>query len=87
MLGVSAENMMRDTSLIPDPSLREIVGFARKCPSAPQSITAQDHGRLGDCGLSRSQVLELIAMSGLAVYANIMADATAMEPDEAFSTL
>jgi uncharacterized peroxidase-related enzyme len=87
MLGVSAENMVRDTCSIADPTLREIIGFARKCASAPQTITADDHDRLGICGLSRSQTLELIAMSGLAVYANIMADATAMEPDEIFATL
>ena len=28
--------------------------------------------------------MELIAMSAFAVYANIIADATAMEPDEMF---
>lgn len=87
MLGVSAENMVRDTSLIPDPTLREMIAFARKCASAPQTITADDHDRLGKCGLSRSQILELIAMSGVAVFANIMADSTAMEPDQVFSTL
>lgn len=87
MLGVSAENMVRDTGLIPDPTLREMIGFARKCASAPQTITAEDHDRLKACGLSRSQILELIGMSGLAVYANIMADATAMEADEMFSSL
>jgi AhpD family alkylhydroperoxidase len=87
MLGVSAENMVRDTTLIPDLTLREIILFARKCASDPQSLTAEDYDRLGKCGLSRSQILELIAMSGLAVYANIMADATAMEPDAMFSAL
>lgn len=87
MLGVSAENMVSDTSRIPDPKLREMIGFARKCAGDPQSIAAEDHDRLGKCGFSRSQVLELIAMSGLAVYANIIADATAMDGDEMFSTL
>jgi hypothetical protein len=31
--------------------------------------------------------MELIAMSAFAVYANIIADATAMEPDEMFETI
>ncbi len=31
--------------------------------------------------------MELVAMSALAVYANIIADATAMEADEMFSRL
>lgn len=87
MLGVAAENMVRDASRIPNPTLREMIGFARKCASAPQTITAEDYDRLGKCGLTRSQMLELIAMSGLAVCANILADATAMEADEMFSAL
>jgi uncharacterized peroxidase-related enzyme len=87
MLGVSAENMVRDASLIPNPTLREMIGFARKCASAPQTVTAEDHDRLAACGLSRSQILELIGMSGVAVYANIMADATAMDADQMFSAL
>ena len=87
MLGVSAANMVRDTSLIPDPKLREMIGFARKCASDPQAITADDHNRLAEQGLSRSQIVELIGMSGLAVYANIMADATAVEADQIFSAL
>jgi hypothetical protein len=31
--------------------------------------------------------VELIAMSAFAVYANIIADATAMSPDEMFNTI
>jgi hypothetical protein len=31
--------------------------------------------------------VELIAMSAFAVYANIIADATAMDPDEKFSAM
>jgi hypothetical protein len=31
--------------------------------------------------------MEIIAISALAVYANIIADATAMEPDQMFETL
>jgi alkylhydroperoxidase family enzyme len=38
-------------------------------------------------GLNHSEIVELVAMSGLAVYANIMADATAMEPDKMFASL
>lgn len=87
MLGVSAENMVADTSRIPDPKLRDMISFALKCASNPQSVTAEDYARLGQHGLARSQTIELISMSGLAVYANIMADATAMEADEMFSLL
>ena len=37
--------------------------------------------------MNDSELVELVAMSGLAVYANIMADATAMEADEMFAPL
>ena len=37
--------------------------------------------------MKQSEVMELVAMSAFAVYANIIADATAMEPDEMFQTL
>jgi hypothetical protein len=30
---------------------------------------------------------DLVAISGLAIYANVMADATAMEPDKMFTLL
>jgi hypothetical protein len=46
-----------------------------------------DHERLEMCGLSRSQILELIGMSGVAVYANITADAAAVEPDDILQKL
>jgi hypothetical protein len=35
-------------------------------------------------GLKQSEIVEIIGMSAFAVYANIIADATAMEPDEMF---
>jgi hypothetical protein len=38
-------------------------------------------------GLSQSEIMEIIGMSALAVYANIIADATAMTEDEMFNTL
>jgi AhpD family alkylhydroperoxidase len=50
MLGVSAENMVTDPSRIPNPTLREVIGFARKCASDPQSIAAEDYARLGNAG-------------------------------------
>jgi hypothetical protein len=35
--------------------------------------------------MDEGEIIELIAMSGLAVYANIMADATAMDADTMFA--
>ena len=45
---------------------------------------AQSHEQL-ERSQDDSEIVELIAMSGLAVYANIMADATAVPPDAMFA--
>ncbi len=85
MLGVSVNVVAQTVTMMTDPSLRQMVQFARKCARDAQSLVPKDYDRLRECGLSQSQIVELIAMSGLAVYANIMADATGMEADEMFS--
>jgi AhpD family alkylhydroperoxidase len=58
-----------------------------KCSRDPQSLETADYELLTRHGLNHSEIVELVAMSGLAVYANIMADATAMEPDKIFTSL
>jgi alkylhydroperoxidase family enzyme len=59
--------------------------FAVKCSRDPQSLADDEFDKLRQHGLKHSQIMEIIAMSGLAVYANILADATAMEADEMFA--
>lgn len=90
MLGVDPtmiERLVRDVTMIPDPVLRDMVRFSLKCARDPHSIETADYDILTGHGLTESAIVELIAMSGLAVYANIMADATAMEPDTMFTSL
>ena len=70
-----------------DPKLRDIIQFALKCSRNPQSLTESDYEKLRQQGLKQSEIVELIAMSALAVYANIIADATGMEPDEMFEKI
>ena len=87
MLGANVEQVMQDIDSLPDPALREMILFSLKCARDPQSLVSADYDKLREHGLSQSQIVELIGMSGLAVYANIIADATAMEPDEMFESL
>lgn len=61
--------------------------FALKCSRDPQSLAAEDFDEMRRHGLKQSKIMEMIAMSAFAVYANIIADATAMEPDELFATV
>lgn len=90
MLGIDPgmiQQMVRDVATIPDPVLRDMVAFAVKCARDPKSLDTADYDTLTGHGLKQSEIVELVAMSGLAVYANIMADATAMEADKMFTSL
>ena len=90
MLGVKPdlfENLVRDINHLPDPKLRDMIKFSVKCSHNPQGLSETDYESLRVHSLDQSEILEIIAMSAFAVYANIIADATAMEADEMFSAL
>jgi uncharacterized peroxidase-related enzyme len=90
MLGVDAvvlDQVMADPKTVSDRRLREMIEFALKCSRNPQSLDEYDFACLRQVGLKQSEIMELIAMSALSVYANIIADATGMEDDEMFGML
>ena len=90
MLGVKPElldELVRDFKSITDLKVRDTILFTLKCSKNPQSLTEDDYDKLREFGFKQSEIVELIAMSALAVYANIIADATAMEPDEMFDEI
>jgi len=90
MLGVSPqllEDLVRDVNNLPEARLRAIILFALKCSRDPQSLAEKDFEQLRKHHLGHSEVIEIIAMSAFAVYANIIADATAMNPDEMFNSI
>ena len=73
-----------DVDAIPDKKLREMILFALKCARDPQSLAETDYAKLRKHGLENKEIVEIISMAGLAVYANILADATGMEEDPMF---
>lgn len=90
MLGVKTdliECLVRNIDDLSDLKLREMITFALKCARDPQSVTKDDHDSLRQRGFTQSAIMEIIAMSAFAVYANILADATGMEPDDMFDKL
>jgi uncharacterized peroxidase-related enzyme len=90
MLGVKPQTLnqlVEDISNLDDLKLRQMFLFALKCSRNPQSLTKEDYEKLRQHGLKHSEIVEIIAMSAFAVYANIIADATAMEADEMFATI
>ena len=70
---------------IPDLLARDVIAFARKSARDPQSLTTDDYAVLRGHGLTDAKILEVVSMAALAVYANIMADATRMDADAIFS--
>lgn len=89
MLGVelsTLEELVNDVNTMKDGKLRQMVLFALKCSRNPQSMVDKDYADLYAVGLKESEAIELVAMSAFAVYANIIADATAMDADDMFGT-
>jgi uncharacterized peroxidase-related enzyme len=81
------DTLVRDVNSLPDPKLRDMILFALKCSRSPQSLTERDYDQLRRLGLKQSEIMEVVGMSAFAVYANIIADATAMDSDEMFDTI
>ena len=90
MLGMNprlVESLVRNVDDLSDLKLREMIRFGLKCARDPQSVTKDDYESLRQHGFTQSETTETIAMSAFAVYANIIADATAMEPDQMFDVV
>jgi uncharacterized peroxidase-related enzyme len=76
-----------ELSVIADPKLRDMILFAVKAACTPQTITPSDYSNLRSHGLDEHEIMEIIGMAAFAVYANTIADATAMSSDEIFDSL
>jgi len=90
MLGVDDEDISKLVSNVDGinpPKVRAIITFGLKCARDPQSLVEEDFAALRAHGLRQSEIVELISMSALAVYANIVADATAVDSDDMFGQL
>ena len=64
--------------------VRDIILFGVKCARDPQSMTREDYASLHSHGLNDEDIMELISVIGMAVYLNIVADATGVTPDDMF---
>jgi uncharacterized peroxidase-related enzyme len=87
MLGVDTatiEQLISNLDAVTPEKAREVIVFGVKCARDPQSLESADYDRLRRHGLTQAEIVELISMAALAVYANIIADATGMSPDAMF---
>jgi len=90
MLGVDArtiQTVIEQLDRVEPETTRAILSFGLKCARNPQSLEASDFERLKRVGLTDPEIVEVISMSALAVYANILADATGIADDGMFQTL
>jgi uncharacterized peroxidase-related enzyme len=90
MLGVgprTLEALLSSIDTIPDEKVRALVEFGLKCSRNPATVQQSDYDALRRLGLGESEIVEAISMSALAVYANIIADATKMQADPMFATV
>lgn len=88
MLGVdpiALEQLSTNVTGISPAKVRAIILFGIKCARAPQSLNADDFASLREHGLRDAEIVEVISMSALAVYANTIADATGVVSDEMFA--
>jgi uncharacterized peroxidase-related enzyme len=88
MLGIepaALEQLVSKVSDLSPPKVRDIILFGLKCARDPQSLTDKDFDSLRRHGLAQSEIMEVISMAALAVYANTIADATGMPADEMFT--
>ena len=88
MLGiepVALEALVSNVNEISPPKVRDIILFGLKCARDPQSLTDEDFAGLRQHGLALSEIMEVISMAALAVYANTIADATGMSSDDMFT--
>jgi uncharacterized peroxidase-related enzyme len=74
-------------ALLPDPKMRAMIEFGLKVSRDPQGMSAPDFSKLRGFGLGHLEITELVGMAAFAVYANIIADATAMNADDMFDQL
>lgn len=90
MLGIDAITMnvlMQQLDTLEPETTRAIISFGLKCARNPQSLDNADFESLRQVGLANAEIVEVISMSALAVYANILADATGVADDDMFQTV
>jgi alkylhydroperoxidase family enzyme len=62
--------------------VQAIVSFGVKAAMAPNDMTDADYDKLRNMGISDSEIVEIVALAGLGVYLNFVADALKIDVDD-----
>lgn len=85
MVGVD-ESMLaavgNDLGSVTPERVQAIVAFGVKAAMSTSELTDADYEKLRDMGISDSEIVEIVALSGMGVYLNIVADALKIEVDD-----
>lgn len=87
MMGISMDDIQSlksNYTTNEDPKTKAAIDYATKVANNPKSGTQEDISNLKALGYSKAEILELVAMSGMAVFYNHLADATQVNIDAAF---
>ncbi len=85
MVGVD-ESMLaavgNDLGAVTPERVQAIVAFGVKAAMSSNDLTEEDFDKLRDMGISEAEIVEIVALSGMGVYLNIVADALKIEVDD-----
>ncbi|MBC6961168.1 MAG: carboxymuconolactone decarboxylase family protein [Nitrosomonas sp.] len=84
MIGNQVENYTAETS---DPKEKAAIDFAVRLAKDSHSSSEQDFQTLRELGFDEEEIMEVIAMSGMSVFYNHLANATKINIDEGFTKM
>lgn len=71
-----------DLGAVTPERVQAIVAFGVKAAMSSGDLTETDYDKLRDLGISDSEIVEIVALSALGVYLNVIADSLKIEVDE-----
>ncbi len=71
-----------DLGAVTPERVQAIVSFGMKAAMSSGELTEADYDKLRDMGISDAEIVEIVALAGLGVYLNIVADALKIEVDD-----
>lgn len=87
-IGIDDETLQAlssDLEALAPQRVQEIIRFAVKCGTDPQSLTESDYDRVRDQGVSDEEMMEIIALSAWATMADRIADSLKIKLDQPFA--
>ena len=71
-----------DLGAVTPERVQAIVSFGMKAAMSSNDMTEADYDKLRNMGISDSEMVEIVALAGLGVYLNIVADALKIDVDD-----